>query len=425
MKSNELSGTTVTIENSGEYRRVDSGNGQARKHPHLMPETARPLNTWEPFWAQEPQFDLSSGRYVKIWQGPQHPGVTGNMALELTLEGDIVRQCRTHVGYLHRGFEKLMERRKYIQCFPIVCRICVPEPDYNEYLFATAVEELAGIEVPERGQWIRTFVLELMRVASLTMGLGGQAGSTGLGTIGQWGVAHRDYVLDLFEELTGGRVYHMYIIPGGVRQDFPEGFPQRVEAVLKKLEKLILDIERVMFHNSVFKLRTQGLGYIPPEWVEPFGITGTTARAAGVPLDVRKNNPYLVYDQLDFQMILGSASDVYERTLLRKEEILLSIDLIRQILKKMPGGAVRYKLPNPLHWKIPAGETYVRAESGRGEMGYYVVSDGSEYPRRVHVRGASYTHAMALLEQLAVGVSVADVAPLMVSLQTCPPEIER
>ncbi len=377
-------------------------------------------------WLQEETFDLKSGKYLKIWQGPQHPGVTGNMALELVVEGDIVRAGKTHVGYLHRGFEKLMERRKYIQCFPIVCRICVPEPDTNEYLFAAAVEELANIEIPEKAAWIRTFILELTRVASLTMGLGGQASAFGLGTIGQWAVAHRDYILDLFEELTGGRVYHMYIIPGGVRLDFPEGFEERVHSVLNKIEKLIHDIEKVMFNNAVFKARAKGLGVIPRDWVEPFGITGTTARAAGAPLDVRKNNPYLVYDQLDFEMIRGSDSDVYERTLLRKEEILLSIRLIRQILDRMPkNGPVRRKLPNVLHWKVPAGETYVRAESGRGEMGYYLVSDGSEYPRRVHVRGASYTHAMALLEQLIKGVSIADVAGIMVSLQTCPPEIER
>ncbi|MCD6374774.1 MAG: NADH-quinone oxidoreductase subunit D [Caldisericaceae bacterium] len=385
------------------------------------------LNPWQPFWAEQKEFDLKSGKYLKIWHGPQHPGVTGNMALELTLQGDVVVDCKTHVGYLHRGFEKLMERRKFIQCFPIVCRICVPEPDYNEYLFAAAVEELAGIQVPERGQWIRTLVLEMIRLASLTMGLGGQAGAFGLVPVGQWGVAHRDFILDLFEELTGGRIYHMYIIPGGVRQDFPDDeFPHRVELVLQKLEKLILDIEKLMFNNAVFKARTKGLGKIPAEWVELFGITGTNARAAGVPIDVRKDNPYLVYEQLDFEMILGSASDVYERSLLRKEEILNSINLIRQIFKKMPNkGEVRIKLPNVLHWKVPAGETYVRAETSRGEMGYYMVTDGSEYPRRVHVRGASYTHAMALLEQLAVGVSIADVAGLMVSLQTCPPEIER
>ncbi|MHB2155028.1 NADH-quinone oxidoreductase subunit D [Calditrichota bacterium GD2] len=406
MKSKELS-ATIEI------------NKQAANKTSISP--------WEPFWAEQKQFDLKSGKYLKIWHGPQHPGVTGNMALELTLQGDVVVECKTHVGYLHRGFEKLMERRKFIQCFPIVCRICVPEPDYNEYLFAAAVEELAGIQVPERGQWIRALVLEMIRLASLTMGLGGQAGAFGLSPIGQWGVAHRDFILDLFEELTGGRIYHMYIVPGGVRQDFPDDeFPGRVEEVLQKLEKLMLDIERVMFNNAVFKSRARGLGKIPAEWIEPFGITGTTARAAGVAIDVRKDNPYLIYDQLDFEIILGTESDVYERTLLRKEEILNSINLIRQILKKMPRtGPVRVKLPNVLHWKVPAGETYVRAETGRGEMGYYLVSDGSEYPRRVHVRGASYTHAMALLEQLAVGLSIADVAGLMVSLQTCPPEIER
>ncbi len=391
------------------------------------PRAATPAGgPWNPFWVERPRLDIESGRYVKIWQGPQHPGSTGNMALELTVEGDIVRECKTHVGYLHRGFEKLMERRKYIQCFPIVCRICVPEPDYNEYLFAAAAEELAGIEIPERAKWIRTITLEMIRIAYLVMGLGAQAGSFGLGTIGQWAVAHRDFMLDLFEELSGHRIYHMYIIPGGVRDDLPEGFTDRLEAVLEMIEKLISDVEKVMFDNAVFKSRAVGLGYIPPEWIEPFGISGTNARAAGSAMDVRKDDPYLVYDLLDFEVIRGSVSDTYERAALRRREILLSIDLIRQMMRMMPAdGPVRVKLPNVLHWKVPAGETFVRAESGRGEMGYYMVSDGTVYPRRINVRGPSYTHAMALLERLAVGVSIADIAGLMVSLQTCPPEIER
>ena len=383
------------------------------------------VHAWEPFWIDEPEPDLKSGRYVKIWQGPQHPGVTGNMALELTLEGDIVVQCKTHVGYLHRGFEKLMERRRYIQCFPIVCRICVPEPDYNEYLFSTAVEELAGIEIPERARWLRAMTLELIRIAYLIMNIGGQAGAFGLQTIGQWSIANRDYILDLFEELSGHRIYHMYIVPGGVRKDIPEGFEQRVEEILRKIEKIVGDIEKVMFHNAVFKARSKGLGVIPQSWVEPFGITGTNARSAGVAIDVRKDNPYLIYDKLNFDIILGTESDAYERALLRLEEILLSVNLISQILKNMPEGPVRVKLPNVLHWRVPAGETFVRAESGRGEMGYYMVSDGTQFPRRVNVRGPSYTHAMALLEKLILGVSNADIAGLMASLQICPPEIER
>jgi NADH-quinone oxidoreductase subunit D len=378
-----------------------------------------------PFWAQRPQIDLESEKYLKIWQGPQHPGVTGNMALELTVEGDIVIDCKVHVGYLHRGFEKLMERRKYMNCFPIVCRICVPEPDFNEYLFAAAAEELSGVEIPERAKWIRALTLELARIASLTMGLGGQAGSFGLGTVGQWCIVHRDYVLDLFEELSGHRIYHMYILPGGVRHDLTPGFFERTGQVLDKIEKLMFDVDKVLFDNSVLIARTNGLGVIRNEWIDPFGIVGTNARCTGSTRDVRKDYPYLVYDHLDFDVISGTRADVYGRSLLRREEILMSCDLVRQIIKRMPEGPVRTKLPNPLHWRIPAGETYVRAESGRGEMGYFMASDGSSFPRRVHVRGPSYTHAMALFEEMIRGVSIADIAGLMVSLQTCPPEIER
>jgi NADH-quinone oxidoreductase subunit D len=370
--------------------------------------------------------DVDSQKFVKIWQGPQHPGVTGNMSLEILLSGDEVVDLKTHVGYLHRGFEKLMERRKYIQCFPIVCRICVPEPDFNEYLFAAAVEELAGIEIPEQAVWLRTLTLEIARLASFLMWIGGQAGAFGLGTVGQWAVAHRDFMLDLFEELSGARIYHMYIIPGGVRDKLPEGFREHTETVLKQVESLLKDIEIVMFHNAVFKARAKGLGVIAPEMIDQYGITGPIQRAAGIKRDIRKDTPYLIYDQLDFEIITGTASDAYERALVRYHEMWQSVDLIRQMLKRMPeNDQYHTRLPNVLHWKIPAGQTYVRAECTRGEYGYYIASDGTEFPRRVYVRGPSYTHAVAVLEKLAVGVNLADVAGLMVSLHTYPPEIER
>lgn len=370
--------------------------------------------------------DLDSQKFVKLWQGPQHPGVTGNMSLELTLSGDEVVDIKTHVGYLHRGFEKLMERRKYIQCFPIVCRICVPEPDFNEYLFAAATEELAGIDVPERAIWLRALTLEMARLTSFLMWIGGQAGAFGLGTVGQWAVAHRDYMLDLFEELSGGRIYHMYIIPGGVRDTLPDGFRDYIEDVLKQVESLLKDIEIVMFHNAVFKARAKGLGVIPVEMIDRYGITGPNQRAAGVHRDTRKDSPYLIYDQLDFEIVTATGSDAYDRTLVRYHEMWQSIDLIRQMLKKMPTtGPYHTQLTNVLHWKIPPGQTYVRAECTRGEYGYFMVSDGTELPRRVYVRGPSYTHAVAVMEKLAIGVNLADIAGLMVSLHTYPPEIER
>lgn len=375
---------------------------------------------------QAPAVDLSSGKYLKIWHGPQHPGITGNMSLELTLCGDDVVECKTHVGYLHRGFEKLMERRTFIQNFPIVCRIAVPEPTFNEYLYAAAVEELAGIEVPERADWLRAFNLELMRLASYLMWLGGIGAAFGQGTIYQWTVTHRDYVLDLFEELTGARIYHMYIVPGGVRAGFPDGYTERAREVLNRVEKILREVETVLFNNAIFKLRSQGLGVIPKEMIDPYGIVGPNARACGVERDLRKDEPYLVYDQLDFDVVTGTASDAYERAWVRYREMHQSISLLRQMLDRMPhDGSFQAKMPNVLHWQVPAGETYVKAECTRGEYGYYLITDGSEYLRRVHVRGPSYTHAIAVMEKLAIGVNVADIAGLMVSLHTYPPEIER
>ena len=244
--------------------------------------------------------------------------------------------------------------------------------------------------------------------------------------IGQWTTYARDLMLDRFEELIGARIYHMFILPGGVRDGLPEGFEGRMEETLREIESTLKDVYDVMFCNAVFKKRTVGLGYIDPALLDSYGVTGPTARAAGVAKDVRKDSPYLVYPQLDFEPVIGQDSDVYARADVRRRDLLMSVDLIRQILAKMPRtGALMAEIPSVLHWKIPRGETYVRGECSRGEYGYYLVTDGSGYPRRVNVRGPSYTHAVALLERLIVNVSISDVAALMVSLHTYPPEIER
>jgi NADH-quinone oxidoreductase subunit D len=398
-----------------------------------MKEKAKLFN-WQPDRSKYPvlnekgeaEIDLLSGKYVKIWHGPNHPGITGNMSIELTICGDEIVQAKTHVGYLHRGFEKLMERRLWIQCFPTCIRMCVAEPDYNEYLLARSTEELSGIEVPEMANWLRTLVLEMARLQSLLRVVPGQAGTLSLGVGVQWGVYLRDLVLDLFEELTGGRIYHMYILPGGVRGLLPSGFKKRMEAVLVKIEEFIINIENLMFNNIIFKKRTVGVGYIDPSWIDQYGIVGPNARAAGFKRDVRKDYPYLVYDRLDFEVTSETDSDIYARSLVRKKELVLTVDLIRQILAKMPNkGDFKAQTPNVLHWRIPAGETYIRTESSRGEYGFYTVSDGSTMPRRINLRGPSYTHAVALLEKMLINANIADVHSIMVSLQTCPPEIER
>jgi NADH-quinone oxidoreductase subunit D len=218
----------------------------------------------------------------------------------------------------------------------------------------------------------------------------------------------------------------MYIIPGGVRGVLPDGFKDRMEDNLRDIDDFIIKIKKLMFHNSVFKRRAKGLAVITPDMVDKFGIVGTNARACGVKRDVRKDNPYLYYDQLDFDPPTATDGDVYARSWVRWQELIQTVDLIRQIMAKMPEkGDIRAKMPNVLNWRIPKGETYVRLESGRGEYGMYYVTDGSDKPRRVNLRGPSYTHGVALLEDMLVGADVADVHAIMVSLQTCPPEIER
>ncbi len=371
---------------------------------------------------------LPASKEVQLWVGPQHPGIPGNMAMQIWVEGDTIQRGITHVGYLHRAFEKLVERRTFYQTFPLVCRICVPEPDTNEYLLAAAVEELAGIagDIPERAQWIRTLVLEMSRLGALLMVVGGQAGGMGLGATPQWMIALRDYVLDLFEELSGGRVYHMYIVYGGVRRDLPEGFAGRVEAVMQKIEERLPMIDNLIFESAVFRQRAMNVGVIPKEWADETTMSGPVVRAMGIPRDVRKDYPYLVYPELDFDVVTEEASDIYARVLVRRREIDQAISLIRQILKRMPkDGPIMTRTGNMLRWQVPAGQTYVRAEATRGEYGYYIVTDGSDKIRRFHVRGPSFVHGVSLLERMLPGLNIADLYPLMNSLQVCPPEIER
>ncbi len=364
-------------------------------------------------------------KHITIFHGPQHPGITGNMSVELDLIGETIQKATTHVGYLHRGFEKLIERRTVVQAFTIVCRICVPEPDPNEANFAMAVEELAGIEVSERVKYIRVMVLELSRLAAQCLWMAGQSGAIGLYAVGQWAVADRDLILDLFEELTGGRVYHMYIYPGGVRRDLPDGFLKRVEGVLQHFKKRLLEYDAIFFNNASFKARAIGVGIVNADGAVRNGFVGQALRGCGIKADVRKDAPYLVYDALDFEVPTQQAGDVYARALVRRAEMDQSIHILEQVIAKMPEGAIMTKIPTHRKFKLPKDDTWVKTESARGEFAYYMAGDGSEKIRRMQVRGPSLVHAYTLLEKLLVGAELSDVALIMNSLGICPPEIER
>ncbi|MDQ7795757.1 MAG: NADH-quinone oxidoreductase subunit D [Spirochaetia bacterium] len=357
--------------------------------------------------------------------GPNHPGIEGNFALKLTLEGDTIVQARTDAGYLHRGFEKLMEQRLYMQNIAIVPRICVPDPDPNEENYARAIEAIAHIEVPRRAQFIRVMMLELSRIASHLFAFGGFAGTLGLYTMPNWSISDRDRILELFEALTGARIYHIYIIPGGVRRDLPEGFAQRVKDTLFYIESKLPEYDNLLFENSIIRKRSRGIGVIPPEKAMEWGVTGPNLRAAGFAHDVRIDDPYEVYNELEFDIPIAHESDALARMLVRRKEVEESIRIIRQVLDKMPSGPVWNKQPNPLKWKVPAGDAYVRTESSKGEYAYYMVSNGDVRPYRVHVRGASVTHGVHVLEKLLIGTRIEDASQVMFSLDACPPEVDR
>ena len=296
-----------------------------------------------------------------------------------------------------------------------------------EVSYSLAVEDLCGLEAPARAQWLRVLQLELSRLAAHLFTFGGHAATTGMYSPMFWGLADRDLILDLFEELCGGRVYHIYNIPGGVRRDMPHGFLERVASLLDYLETRLPDYDNLLFTNQVFVRRARGVGVISQEEALDWGVTGPNLRATGLRFDVRRDDPYLVYDQLDFEVPTEEAGDALARALVRRKELMESIRILRQVIQRLPSvpGPIRAPIPNPLAWNVPAGSTYVRTESSKGELAWYVVSNGGDKPYRTHVRGPSQMHAVQVLEKLGVGARIEDVAQIMFSLDACPPEVDR
>lgn len=363
----------------------------------------------------------------ELYFGPNHPGIEGNYALKCRLKGDEVQSLQADAGYLHRGFEKLMEERLWIQNVALVPRICVPDPVPMEETYARAVETLGGLEVPARAQWIRTMVLEMSRIAAHLFYFGGHAATVGMYSNMFWGVADRDHLLDRFEELTGARIYHMYITPGGVRRDIPDGFLGRLGETLDYLEKRLPEFDDLFFANAVLINRATGTGRLTQEQALAWGVTGPNLRATGLAFDVRRDDPYLVYDQLEFDIPTLPEGDALARTMVRRAEMIQSVRILRQIIERLPEvpGPIRCPLPNPLAWNIPPGDAYVRTESSKGELAYYAVSNGKDKPYRIHVRGPSSMHAVQVLERLGTGARIEDIAQIMFSLDACPPEVDR
>jgi len=364
-------------------------------------------------------------RQLELYFGPQHLGMVGNFSITLKVEGDRILEAIANPGYLHRGFEKLMELRTWIQNFPMVCRINVVEPDPMEMVYAMAVEKLANIEVPERAHYIRSVYLELARISSHLFGLWAYANMLGFDTVAQWAMYHRDLVLDLFEELTGARVYHIYVWPGGVRRDFPEGFKDKIVNTLHSIGGCVPDYDTTFFNNRLFYDRAKGIGKITQAEAKKLGATGQVLRATGMKFDIRKVEPYAVYDKVEWDVPTREDGDAYSRIWVIRDEMIESVHMIFKLLDKMPQGEVYNRVPNPFKWRISKKEVYVRVEASRGELGLYMVSNGEDKPYRVHFRTPSYTHGLVILEKLLKNASIADVGNIMISLYVVAPEIDR
>jgi len=368
--------------------------------------------------------NLSEGSAYDFYFGPAHPG-SGNFGVKLKIEGETVVSARADPGYLHRGFEKLMEYRTPLQNAVLSDRICVLEALNWNLIHAEAVEELMGIEPPERAKYIRVIMAELSRIQSHIIWYGAFCIGIGFDTGFKLAFGYRDYILDIFEAVTGGRVYPAgYICPGGVRRDFPPGLVKRITEVLDKVEKMVA-VEAL--ENPLLSARAKDIGILKLEDAIRLGATGPVLRASGMKADVRKDDSYEVYDRFDFDVPVRDEGDAYSRYVIGMEEIRQSARIVKQALEGLPEGEIiapSLKKPK-LTTKIPVGEVYVRNEVARGEAGMYMCSDGSGRPYRVKIRGPSFLHMIPVLEHLLIGAQIADVPAIYWSLNVCPADLDR
>ncbi len=354
--------------------------------------------------------------------GPAHPG-SGNFSVRLEVEGETVVSARADPGYLHRGFEKLMEYRNQMQNSVLSDRICVFEALNWNLIHAEAVDELTQDEIPEKARYIRVLMAELSRIQSHLIWYGGMSMGLGFDTGFKIAFGYRDYILDLFELITGGRVYPAgYLCPGGVRRDLPEGAENRIRKVMIKMREMLRKSEN--FESTTLLHRTRGIGTLELGDAIRLGATGSIIRASGLPTDVRKDDPYEIYPELDFEIPIRKEGDAYARCILRRQEIEESINIIQQVLDKMPREKLAPVKPK-LASKIPEGEVYVRNEVARGEAGIYMRSIGEESPYRCKIRGPSLLHMIPVLEHLLEGSQIADVPAIYWSLNICPADMDR
>jgi len=384
---------------------------------------------------------------LEINVGPQHPATHGVLRLVLELDGEVVERADPHIGLLHRGTEKLIEHKTYLQAVPYFDRLDYVAPMNQEHAFALATEKLLGLEVPPRAQYIRILYSEIGRLLSHLLNVTTQAIDVGAVTPALWGFEEREKLMIFYERVSGARMHAAYFRPGGVHQDMPAGLDEDVRSFCESFPKVIDDIEGLLTKNRIFKQRNVDIGVVGADDAMDWGFSGVMLRGSGVPWDLRKSQPYDSYEKMEFDVPVGKNGDCYDRYLCRIEEMRQSVRIMRQSLDEMPEGPVvtsdRKVAPPPrsemkrsmealIHhfklytegYRVPAGEAYAAVEAPKGEFAVYLVSDGSNTPYRCKIRAPGFAHLQSF-DFMARGHMLADTVAILGSQDIVFGEIDR
>ena len=360
---------------------------------------------------------------ITINIGPQHPSTHGVFRMRVLFDGEVILDLEPVIGYLHRGSEKLAEERTYTQVVTLTDRLDYLAAMSNNLAYVLSVEKLMGIEAPERAKYIRVLMVELMRVASHLMALGFFMQDLGaMATPVMYMFREREKILDLFEMVCGARITYTYLRPGGVQDDLPPEFLTALDVFLDDMPHRIDEYERLLRENEILLVRTKGVGVLSPAVAINGSVSGPVLRASGVPWDLRKSDPYEVYDRMEFDVPLGEKGDNYDRFLVRLEEMRQSLRIVRQCADQMPEGAYRLELPMLL--RPPKGDAYAHVEAPKGELGFYLVSDGGIAPYRCAIRSPSLIN-LTVLRDMLVGWKMADLITTFGSIDVNMGEVDR
>ena len=379
--------------------------------------------------------------------GPQHPATHGVLRLVLEMSGETIDRIDPHIGLLHRGTEKLIEYKTYLQAAPYFDRLDYVSPMNQEQAYAIAVERLLGIDVPKRGQYIRMLFCELTRILNHIMSVASYAMDVGAMTPFLWTFEEREKLMGFYDEVSGARMHAAYIRPGGVARDMPAGLTERIADWAEKFPQIIDDMEGLLTENRIFKQRTVDIGIVSKEEALDWGFTGPNLRASGYAWDLRKAQPYDGYDEIDFDIPIGKHGDCYDRYLVRVAEMRQSLRIIDQCLEKMPAGPekvedrkinppprgdMKHSMEALIHhfklytegYHVPQGETYAAVEAPKGEFAVYLISDGSNKPYRCRIRAPGFVH-MQGMDFMLRGHMLADVPAVLGSIDIVFGEVDR